>query len=294
MATLKELKTRRDSVKSTRRITSTMKTVAAAKLKRASERAVSARPYAEGMAELLSSVLSSPLKIDMPLLTGTGRDDTHLLVVITSDRGLCGGLNSSLLKQVVAYAAKLEGEGKKFSFLTIGRKGRSFLQGRFPKVAMTSYDFGDPQYSIMDEMMKGIIKRFEEGAFDECSIFYNRFVSVLSQVPTREKLIPLAPLGDTTKQVASKKTDADMSIYEFEPEEDVLLKTLVPKSLSVQLFRFALENGASELGARMTAMENATKNAGKMIDDLTITYNRTRQAQITKELIEVISGAEAV
>jgi len=293
MPSLKDLRLRINSVKSTRKITSAMKMVAASKLRRAQTAAEQGRPYAARMERMLGA-LAAGLTGQAgapPLLVGTGRDQTHLLIAITGDRGLCGGFNSSIARATRNHAQALIAEGKTVKILTVGRKGRDQLKRDFGQLIIASYeDIGKKgaNFAEADQIADKVLALFEEGAFDVCTVIYNRFQSVISQIVTRQNLIPLpAPADDETR-------DSSGAIYEFEPSEEAILADLLPRNLSVQLFRALLESGASEQGARMTAMDNATRNAGEMLNKLTVKYNRSRQAQITKELIEIISGAEAL
>jgi F-type H+-transporting ATPase subunit gamma len=293
MPSLKDLRLRINSVKSTRKITSAMKMVAASKLRRAQTAAEQGRPYAARMERMLGA-LAAGLTGQTgapPLLVGTGRDQTHLLIAITGDRGLCGGFNSSIARATRNHAQALIAEGKTVKILTVGRKGRDALRRDFGSLIVSSFeDIGKKgvTFAETDQIADKVLGLFEEGAFDVCTVVYNRFQSAISQIVTRQTLIPL-PVP-----AAEEKTDASGAIYEFEPSEEAILTDLLPRNLSVQLFRALLESNASEQGARMTAMDNATRNAGDMLNKLTIKYNRSRQAQITKELIEIISGAEAL
>jgi F-type H+-transporting ATPase subunit gamma len=294
MATLRELRLRIRSVRSTQKITSAMKMVAASRLRRAQEQAEAARPYATRMDRMLGS-LAANLKgqANAPrLLAGTGKDQTHLIVVATSDRGLAGGFNASILRGARRQVRELQGQGKTVKLLTIGRKGRDSLRRDSSRLVVQSLtDIGRPKLTF--EAAHGIAERllelFEAGEFDVCTIIFNRFRSAITQIVTRQQLIPFAP-----PKAEENAATASGAIYEFEPEESEILGQLLPRNLAVQIFTALLENAASEQGARMTAMDNATRNAGDMIDQLTITYNRSRQAAITKELIEIISGAEAL
>lgn len=297
MPSLKDLRIRIDSVKATQKITSAMKMVAAAKLRRAQEQAEAARPYAERMERILTSLAASLAVKEgsSPLLAGTGKDETHLLVVVTSDRGLCGAFNSSLARDTRRLIADLQGAGKTVKILCVGRKGRDVLRrdygslivGKFEGVGARRLEFAEA-----DQIAGRIAEMLDEGAFDVCTVIYNRFQSVISQVVTRQQLVPLPePALEATEAGVE---GAAQAVYEYEPEEGELLADLLPRNLSVQIFRALLESAAGEQGARMTAMDNATRNAGEMIDDLTLNYNRTRQAYITKELIEIVSGAEAL
>jgi F-type H+-transporting ATPase subunit gamma len=294
MATLKELRVRIRSVRSTQKITSAMKMVAASRLRRAQEAAEAARPYSSRMERMLAS-LAANLKgqSNAPrLLAGTGKDATHLIVVATSDRGLAGGFNASILRESRRLVRELQGAGKTVKILTIGRKGRDSLRrdmGRF--IIESKTDVGRPKltFETAREIADRLLALFEAGEFDVATIIFNRFRSAMTQIVTRQQLIPFAPPAS-----AESGATASGAIYEFEPEEAEILGELLPRNLSVQIFTALLENAASFSGAQMTAMDNATRNAGEMIDRLTITYNRSRQAAITKELIEIISGAEAL
>jgi len=294
MPSLKDLRLRINSVKSTQKITAAMKLVAGAKLRRAQEAALAARPYTERMERMVGSIgraiANSP---GAPkLLAGTGSDKVHLLVVATADRGLCGGFNSSIVRQARAMIRKLESEGKTVKVMTVGRKGRDQLRRDYNRLLGEKFeDVGKKRLSFAeaDAVARRILEMFEAGEFDVCTIVYNRFKSVISQIVTTQQLIPVAlPAADAAAPAAGQ------AVYEYEPDEEEILKALLPRNLAVQVFRALLENAASEQGARMSAMDNATRNAGEMISKLTITYNRSRQATITKELIEIISGAEAV
>ena len=306
MPNLKDLRVRIDSVKSTQKITSAMKMVAAAKLRRAQEQAEAARPYSERMGRMLCS-LSAVLADGAggpELLVGNGKNDIHLLVVMTSDRGLCGGFNSSIVRGAIQIIKRLLNDGKEIKIICVGRKGRDILRRDYPELILNTFeDVGRKSLSFVDAKMVGnrVFEMFEAKEFDVCTIIYNRFQSAITQVVTPQQLIPFQAndddlLGDSDDDHSSEslKSGEQRAIYDFEPDEQEILADLLPRNLSVQLFRALLENAASEQGARMTAMDNATRNAGEMIDDLTITYNRTRQAFITKELIEIISGAEAL
>ncbi len=291
MPSLKDLKNRIESVKSTRKITKAMQMVAAAKLRRAEEAAGAARPYAERMNAVLGNIArgAADNSAAPTLLTGTGQDKTHLLVVCTAERGLCGGFNSSIVKLARAAANKLIGEGKTVKILTVGKKGREQLRRDLGSHLLAHVDLSDVKrvgYVNAHEIAKQVLSRFAEGEFDVCKLYYGRFESVISQIPTEVQLIP-ATFEEPEDGAAS-------SFYEYEPDEEEILADLLPRSVATQVFTALLENSASEQGARMSAMDNATRNAGDMIDKLTIQYNRTRQAAITNELIEIISGAEAL
>jgi F-type H+-transporting ATPase subunit gamma len=294
MATLKELRMRIRSVRSTQKITSAMKMVAASRLRRAQEQAEAARPYATRMDRMLGS-LAANLKgqANAPrLLAGTGSDAVHLVVVATSDRGLAGGFNATILREARRTIRELQAAGKTVKVLTIGRKGRDSLRRDHAKLVIESrIDVGRPKLTFDAALEIGdrVLSLFEAGEFDVCTIIYNRFRSAISQIVTKQQLVPFAP--PATEQNAATASGA---IYEFEPDEAEILSDLLPRNLAVQIFTALLENAASEQGARMTAMDNATRNAGDMIERLNMTYNRSRQAAITKELIEIISGAEAI
>jgi F-type H+-transporting ATPase subunit gamma len=293
MPNLKDLKVRINSTKNTQKITSAMKMVSAAKLRRAQEQAEAARPYAERMEKVLASLAASMAgKDNAPaLLAGTGRDQVHLLVVMTSDRGLCGAFNSSITRQARKMARDLKAAGKQVKILAVGRKARDQLKREFANEIVGSIeDVGKPRLTFdgAAKIAERISQMFEAGEFDVCTVVYNKFKSAITQIVTPQQLIPFALAS------ANENTNAAAAIYEYEPDEEAILADLLPRNLSMQVYRALLENAASEQGARMTAMDNATRNAGDMINKLTINYNRTRQANITKELIEIISGAEAV
>lgn len=295
MPNLKSLKIRIRSVKSTQKITRAMKMVSASKLRRARERVEAAAPYVQRMERMLSTLASGVDKTNAPpLLLGNGRDQTHLLVLITSDRGLCGGLNTQLMKSLKRHITELSTQGKQVKLFCIGKKGKELLGYPFKSLMVHDIEGISKQkvipYTDIELQAAKILELFESGAFDVCTVFYNKFLSVISQKVTRQQLIPL-PAPEVVSQSGNKKAEA---LYEYEPSEEAILTELLPVNLAVQLFQAVLENAASEQGARMTAMDNATRNAGEMIKKLTLVYNRTRQATITKELIEIISGAEAV
>ena len=292
MASLDDLKKRISSVKSTQKITKAMKMVAAAKLRRAQENAEKGRPYSEKMNNIilnLSNGISD--KENAPkLLTGSGDEKVHLCVVLTSDRGLCGGFNSNIIRKAKSYFQKILNEGKNLKIITVGSKGYDQLKRTFNESIVDKITFKESKntnYIDADKVGKIIIERFEKKEFDVCTIFYNQFKNVITQIPQEQQIIPL-------KASDGKKDSETGNIYEFEPEEDEILNNLLPKNISTQIFKAMLENSASEQGSRMTAMDNATRNAGEMVDKLTIQYNRSRQAAITKELIEIISGAESL
>jgi F-type H+-transporting ATPase subunit gamma len=295
MASLKDLRNRIRSVRSTQKITSAMKLVAASRLRRAQEQALAARPYAERMERMLGSLAASLRnQPNAPkLLAGTGTDQTHLLLVATSDRGLAGGFNASILREARRTLRQLLRDGKQAKIFTIGRKGRDALKRDHAKLIVESLtEIGRPRLTFgnAEDIAGRLVERFEAGEFDVCTVIFNRFRSAISQIVTKQQLIPFAAPEATDKD----KADNQGAVYEFEPEEAEILSELLPRNVAVQIFTALLENGASEQGARMTAMDNATRNAGEMIDRLNMTYNRSRQAAITKELIEIISGAEAL
>lgn len=297
MASLKDLRNRIASVKSTQKITSAMKMVAAAKLRRAQEQAEAARPYAERMDRMLGSLAASLQGRAgvSPMLAGTGDDRTHLLVPVTSDRGLCGGFNTAIVRRTRQTAAELTEAGKTVKIVCVGRKGRDLLRRDWADSIVGAYsDIGRRKlgFEDADAIAGKITEMFEAGEFDVCTMVYNRFRSVISQIVTAQQLIPFAPPESDADEDTG--AGAPAAIYSYEPDEAEILADLLPRNLAVQVFRGLLESAASEHGARMTAMDNATRNAGDMIAGLTLTYNRTRQAQITKELIEIISGAEAL
>ncbi len=299
MASLKDLRNRIASVKSTQKITSAMKMVAAAKLRRAQEQAEAARPYAERMDRMLGSLAASLQGRAgvSPMLAGTGDDNVHLLVAVTSDRGLCGGFNTGIVRRTRQMAAELTDAGKTVKILCVGRKGRDLLRRDWADAIVGAYsDIGRRRlgFEDADAIAGKITEVFEAGEFDVCTMVYNRFKSVISQVVTAQQLIPFASPESEAQDEANDGGGALAAIYSYEPDEAEILADLLPRNLAVQVFRGLLESAASEHGARMTAMDNATRNAGDMIAGLTLTYNRTRQAQITKELIEIISGAEAL
>ncbi|MBX3495409.1 MAG: F0F1 ATP synthase subunit gamma [Parvibaculum sp.] len=294
MASLKDLRNRIASVKATQKITKAMQMVAAAKLRRAQEAAEAARPYAERMDRVLANLSTGMAgRPDAPaLLAGTGKDNVHLVVVATADRGLCGGFNSSIARLARTHIRKLIGEGKTVKIVTVGRKGRDALRRDYGDKIVKSYEFtGIRQIGFQqaEDISRAVLELFEAGEFDVATLFYSKFVNVVSQIPTAQQLIPASlPEG------AEGGVDLGGAVYDYEPDETEILKDLLPRNLSVQIFRALLENVAGEFGAKMSAMDSATRNAGDMIKKLNITYNRSRQAMITKELIEIISGAEAL
>ncbi len=297
MPSLKDIKNKINSVGSTKKITSAMKMVAASKLRRSQEKAESARPYSSRLEEMLSSLASSCTSGEgvIQLLTGTGKDEQYLIVPITADRGLCGGFNSSINRETFKFVKSLEGEGKSVKLLTVGKKSRDFFNRIMKDKIVESFtDLGSTGagYDIALEISNKLQTLYFDGQFDKCVIVYNKFVSVITQEVTRQQLIPL-DIAQSEKSLEEKE-EKDNSVYIYEPDEESILKDLLPKNVSIQIFKVLLESNAGEQGARMAAMDNATRNAGEMIDSLTLVYNRTRQAFITKELIEIISGAESV
>ena len=296
MPSLKDLKNRIASVKSTQKITAAMKMVAASKLRRAQEQAEAGRPYAERMGRMLESLAANVSSNGQgpKLMTGTGKQDVHLLIVISSDRGLCGGFNGTIVREARRQLARLEGEGKTVKVMTVGRKARDQIRRTNPNSVVHSYeDIGRKRlsFSEADTITAKVLEMYEAGEFDVASVIYNKFKSAMTQIVTVQQVVPFAVSGD---EAAAKDSGELKAMYEFEPDEEQILADLLPKNLSIQVYRALLESAASEQGARMTAMDSATRNAGDMINKLTLTYNRTRQAVITKELIEIISGAEAI
>jgi len=290
MPSLKDLKNRIGSVKSTQKITSAMKMVAAAKLRKAQEQALASRPYTSLMDKVVSKIASKTSGNSIDLLTGKTDNKTHLIVVFSADRGLCGGFNGSITRAVRAEVKKLEQEGIKVKLLMVGKKSADSLNREFGHLFVERIDGNSakPNYTDAEILAKKIITLFENNEFGVCKVIFNKFVSAITQEVTYKSLIP-AEIQETEDD-----TNNSNSIYEFEPSEEEILNDLLPRNLSTQLFSSQMESTASELAARMTAMDNATRNAGDMIDNLTLLYNRTRQAVITKELIEIISGAEAL
>ena len=291
MPSLDDLRKRISSVKSTQKITKAMKMVAAAKLRKAQEMAENGRPYSDKMniiIQNLSKAISDPSNAPK-LLVGSGEDKTHLCVVMTADRGLCGGFNTNIVKQAKNYFNKILKESKNLKIITVGTKGLDQLKREYGKYIIKKIDFKNKKkISFKDASLVGdeIVKLFKDNEFDKCIIFYNKFKNVMTQIPQSQQLIP-------AKKEENTKTEQESS-YDFEPEEDEILEDLLPKNISTQIYKGFLENSASEQGSRMTAMDNATRNAGDLVEKLTINYNRSRQAAITKELIEIISGAESL
>ena len=297
MPSLKDIKTQINSVGSTKKITSAMKMVAASKLRRSQEKAEASRPYSSRLEEMLTSLASSALSGEgiIKLLTGTGKDDNYLVVPVSADRGLCGGFNSSINKETFKLMKSLQDQNKKVQLLTIGKKSRDFFNRIMKEKIIESFvdtNVSGTGYEAALKISNKLQELYFEGTFDKCILIYNKFKSVISQEVTQQQLIPL--------DVSSKSDDkneneiTDNSIYIYEPDEETILQDLLPKNLSIQIFKVLLVSDAGEQGSRMAAMDNATRNAGEMIDSLTLKYNRTRQAFITKELIEIISGAESI
>jgi F-type H+-transporting ATPase subunit gamma len=291
MPNLKDLKNRITSVKSTRKITKAMQMVAAAKLRRAQEAAEMSRPYTERFNAVMSGLAASVGGSDTApkLLSGTGDDKVQLLVVMTSERGLCGGFNTNIVKLAKVHARKLLADGKELKILTVGKKGRDQMKRDFGKHLVGHVDLSEVKrlgYVDAQGIAKDILARFDDGEFDVATIFYAEFVNVVSQTPTAKQIIPAKFEGG--------EADEASTLFDYEPSEEAILADLLPRGVATAIFSALLENAASEQGARMSAMDNATRNAGEMIDDLTIQYNRSRQAVITNELIEIISGAEAL
>lgn len=292
MPSLKDLRNRIASVKATQKITKAMQMVAAAKLRRAQEAAEAARPYSQRMSAVLANIAQNVSGDDAPkLMAGTGKDDVHLLIVATAERGLCGGFNSQIARLARDHARKLLAEGKTVKIITVGKKGADILRRDFGAQIIEHVDLREVKqigFANADEIGRKLIALFNKGEFDVATLFYSQFKSVINQVPTAQQLIP-ASAGD-----AGEAVSAGGAIYEYEPDAAAILDDLLPRNISVQIFSALLENVAGEMGAKMSAMDNATRNAGDMINKLSITYNRQRQAQITTELIEIIAGAEAL
>jgi len=293
MPSLKDLRNRIASVKATQKITKAMQMVAAAKLRRAQEAAEAARPYSQRMASVLANITQAVGSgSDAPaLMTGTGKDDVHLLIVCTAERGLCGGFNSQISRFARDHVRRLLADGKQVKIICVGKKGFDILRREYGNLIIERIDLRDVKsvaFGNADAIARKVIHLFNDGQFDVATLFYSQFKSVISQVPTAQQLIPAASTQ------SNGGTDLGGAAYEYEPEPGEILSDLIPRNIAVQIFRALLENAAGEMGAKMTAMDNATRNAGDMINKLSITYNRQRQAQITKELIEIISGAEAL
>ncbi|MBZ9907123.1 F0F1 ATP synthase subunit gamma [Mesorhizobium sp. BR115XR7A] len=294
MPSLKDLRNRIASVKATQKITKAMQMVAAAKLRRAQEAAEAARPYSERMGSVLANITQAiGGGGDAPaLMTGTGKDAVHLLVVCTAERGLCGGFNSQIARLARDHIRRLLTDGKQVKIICVGKKGFDILRRDYASMIIDRVDLREVKtlgFVNADAIAKKVIHLFNEGAFDICTLFYSQFRSVISQIPTAQQIIPASAASAPAAAV-----DGGSAVYEYEPEPGEILSDLIPRNISVQVFRALLENAAGEMGAKMSAMDNATRNAGEMINKLSITYNRQRQAQITKELIEIISGAEAL
>ncbi|MBN9221879.1 MAG: F0F1 ATP synthase subunit gamma [Mesorhizobium sp.] len=294
MPSLKDLRNRIASVKATQKITKAMQMVAAAKLRRAQEAAEAARPYSERMGSVLANITQAiGGGGDAPaLMTGTGKDDVHLLVVCTAERGLCGGFNSQISRLARDHIRRLLADGKQVKIICVGKKGFDILRRDYASLILERVDLREVKtlgFVNADAIARKVIHLFNEGAFDVCTLFYSQFKSVISQVPTAQQIVPAAAPSAQTEAA-----DGASAVYEYEPEPGEILSDLIPRNIAVQIFRALLENAAGEMGAKMSAMDNATRNAGEMINKLSITYNRQRQAQITKELIEIISGAEAL
>ncbi|WP_062011755.1 F0F1 ATP synthase subunit gamma [Aureimonas sp. AU4] len=292
MPSLKDLRNRIASVKATQKITKAMQMVAAAKLRRAQEAAEAARPYSERMASVLGNIAGAMEQgQSLPLMSGTGRDDTHLLVVFTSDRGLCGGFNGQIVRLVREHVRRLETAGKTVKIISVGKKGTDLMRRDLGSRIVARMDLNAGRgiaFSNAEGVADEVMTRFEAGEFDVATIFYSAFENVITQRPTAQRIIP------AEVPVVEASTTGAAAIYEYEPEPESILADLIPRNIKIQIFRALLENGASEQGARMSAMDNATRNAGDMINKLSISYNRQRQAQITTELIEIIAGAEAL
>jgi F-type H+-transporting ATPase subunit gamma len=294
MASLKDLRNRIASVKATQKITKAMQMVAAAKLRKAQEAAEAARPYASRMSSVLANLSAAMEGREggSALMAGTGKQDTHLLIVCTAERGLCGGFNSNIAKLAREHADKLVDEGKTVKIICVGKKGYDVLRRKYDHLIVDRVDLREVKqvaFGNANDIAGKVLSMFEDGEYDVATLFYSEFKSVILQIPSALQIIP-ANVGSADGEAA----DLGGAIYDYEPEESEILEELLPRNIGVQIFRALLENAASEQGARMSAMDNATRNAGEMIDKLTMSYNRQRQAQITKELIEIISGAEAV
>ncbi len=299
MASLKDLRIRIASVKSTQKITSAMKMVASAKFRRAEQEAVSSRPYGQRMARMLASLAASQKdRVGAPpLLVGTGKDDVHLLIVATADRGLCGGFNSNIAREARRILVELDQQGKKYKILCIGRKGRDQLRRQYGEAIVdTVEDIAKPRlaYDQVAEVGGRVLEMFEAGEFDVCRIVFAEFKSAMTQTVTSQSLIPFELSGEEEEEEAGVMEAGPSAMYEYEPEESEILAQLLPENFSVQIYRALMENFAGEQGARMTAMDSATRNAGEVIDKLSLLYNRTRQAAITRELIEIVSAKEAM
>ena len=296
MPSLKDIKTQINSVGSTKKITSAMKMVAASKLRRSQEKAEAARPYSSRLEEMLSSLASSAASGEgiIKLLTGTGNDQNYIVVPVSADRGLCGGFNSSINRETFKLVKSLEGNGKKVQLMPVGKKSRDFFNRVMKDQIIESFvdlNVSSTGYESALNISNKLQELYFEGKFDKCILVFNKFKSAISQEVTQQQLIPLDVSNSQKKE---EKENPSNAIYDYEPDEETILKDLLPKNVSIQIFKVLLESDAGEQGARMAAMDNATRNAGEMIDSLTLKYNRTRQAFITKELIEIISGAESI
>ena len=296
MPSLKDIKTQINSVGSTKKITSAMKMVAASKLRRSQEKAEAARPYSSRLEEMLSSLASSAASGEgiIKLLTGTGNDQNYIVVPVSADRGLCGGFNSSINRETFKLVKSLEGNGKKVQLMPVGKKSRDFFYRVMKDQIIESFvdlNVSSTGYESALNISNKLQELYFEGKFDKCILVFNKFKSAISQEVTQQQLIPL-DVSNSEKE--EEKENSSNAIYDYEPDEETILKDLLPKNVSIQIFKVLLESDAGEQGARMAAMDNATRNAGEMIDSLTLKYNRTRQAFITKELIEIISGAESI
>ena len=296
MPSLKDIKTQINSVGSTKKITSAMKMVAASKLRRSQEKAEAARPYSSRLEEMLSSLASSAASGEgiIKLLTGTGNDQNYIVVPVSADRGLCGGFNSSINRETFKLVKSLEGNGKKVQLIPVGKKSRDFFNRVMKDQIIESFvdlNVSSTGYESALNISNKLQELYFEGKFDKCILVFNKFKSAISQEVTQQQLIPL-DVSNSEKE--EEKENSSNAIYDYEPDEETILKDLLPKNVSIQIFKVLLESDAGEQGARMAAMDNATRNAGEMIDSLTLKYNRTRQAFITKELIEIISGAESI
>ena len=297
MPSLKDIKTQINSVVSTKKITTAMKMVAASKLRRSQEKAVAARPYSSRLEEMLSSLASSAASGEgiIKLLTGTGKDQNYMIVPVSADRGLCGGFNSSINREAFKLVKSLENDGKNVQLMPVGKKSRDFFNRVMKDQIAESFidlNVSNSGYDSALQVSNKLQDLYFNGKFDKCILVFNKFISAISQDVTHQQLIPL-DVSESSKEVKEDNNDSK-AIYDYEPDEETILKDLLPKNVSIQIFKVLLESDAGEHGARMAAMDNATRNAGEMIDGLTLKYNRTRQAFITKELIEIISGAESI
>jgi len=297
MPSLKDIKTQINSVVSTKKITTAMKMVAASKLRRSQEKAVAARPYSSRLEEMLSSLASSAASGEgiIKLLTGTGNDQNYMIVPVSADRGLCGGFNSSINRETFKLVKSLEKDGKNVQLMPVGKKSRDFFNRVMKDQIAESFidlNVSNSGYDSALQVSNKLQDLYFDGKFDKCILVFNKFISAISQDVTQQQLIPL-DVSESSKEVKEDNNDAK-AIYDYEPDEETIFKDLLPKNVSIQIFKVLLESDAGEHGARMAAMDNATRNAGEMIDGLTLKYNRTRQAFITKELIEIISGAESI